>query len=166
MKVISAIYMPRRNFWCMTRGGCQQKNFNSRREMEDSQEARTWWKQWIWVEKLIFPVSVTQKEQLSGVFIFDFEKSAFLAHPILVNYKDRLVFETEKKRGMGIWSFLDIRLHNSGTWCPILVKFCMWSAFLSLKQGPLKLRSSDLCRGQSSKQTLLAKLASNIERAV
>ena len=49
--------------------------------MEDSQEARTWWKQWIWVEKLIFPVSVTQKEQLSGVFIFDFEKSAFLAHP-------------------------------------------------------------------------------------
>ena len=33
------------------------------------------------MEKLIFPVSVTQKEQLSGVFIFDFEKSAFLAHP-------------------------------------------------------------------------------------
>ena len=33
------------------------------------------------MEKLIFPVSVTQKEQLSGVFIFDFKKSAFLAHP-------------------------------------------------------------------------------------
>ena len=49
--------------------------------MEDSQEARTWWKQWIWVEKLIFPVSVTQKEQLSGVFISDFEKSAFMRHP-------------------------------------------------------------------------------------
>ena len=51
--------------------------------MEDSQEARTWWKQWIWVEKLIFPVSVTQKEQLSGVFISDFEKSAFMRHPNL-----------------------------------------------------------------------------------
>ena len=64
------------------KGGFDNKKiFNSRREMEDSQEARTWWKQWIRVEKLIFPVSVTQKEQLSGVFIFDFEKSAFLAHP-------------------------------------------------------------------------------------
>ena len=42
------------------------------------------WKQWIWVEKLIFPVSVTQKEQLSGVFIFDFEKSAFMRHPTQV----------------------------------------------------------------------------------
>ena len=31
--------------------------------------------------KLIFPVSVIQKEQLSGVFISDFEKSAFLRHP-------------------------------------------------------------------------------------
>ena len=28
MKFISAIYMPRRNFWCMTRGGCQQKIFH------------------------------------------------------------------------------------------------------------------------------------------
>ena len=34
------------------------------------------------MEKLIFPVSVTQKEQLSGVFISDFEKSAFMRHPI------------------------------------------------------------------------------------
>ena len=34
------------------------------------------------MEKLIFPVSVTKKEQLSGVFIFDFEKSALLAHPL------------------------------------------------------------------------------------
>ena len=49
--------------------------------MEDSQEARTWWKQWIGVEKLIFPVLVTQKEQLSGVLISDFEKSAFMRHP-------------------------------------------------------------------------------------
>ena len=49
--------------------------------MEDSQEARTWWKQWIWVEKLIFPVSVTQKEQLSGVFIFEFNFDANLRHP-------------------------------------------------------------------------------------
>ena len=81
MKFISAIYMSRRNFWCMTRGVVNKNFFISRREMEDSQEARTWWKQWIWVEKLIFPVSVTQKEQLSGVFIFDFKKSAFLAHP-------------------------------------------------------------------------------------
>ena len=62
--------------------------------MEDSQEARTWWKQWIWVEKLIFPVSVTQKEQLSGVFIFDFEKSAFLAHPIYLY----LVLRTIEKK--------------------------------------------------------------------
>ena len=28
MKFISAIYMSRRNFWCMTRGGCQQKIFH------------------------------------------------------------------------------------------------------------------------------------------
>ena len=27
MKFISAIYMPKRNFWCMTRGVWQQKNF-------------------------------------------------------------------------------------------------------------------------------------------
>ena len=81
MKFISAIHMLRRNFWCMTRGVCDQKKFNSRREMEDSQEARTWWKQWIWVEKLIFPVSVTQKEQLSGVFIFEFNFDANLAPP-------------------------------------------------------------------------------------
>ena len=39
------------------------------------------WKQWIWVEKLIFPVSVTQKEQLSGVFIFEFNFDANLALP-------------------------------------------------------------------------------------
>ena len=34
------------------------------------------------MEKLIFPVSVTQKEQLSGVFIFEFNFDANLAPPI------------------------------------------------------------------------------------
>ena len=68
------------------KGGCQQKIFNSRRKMEDSQEARTWWKQWIWVEKLIFPVSVTQKEQLLGVFIFEFNFDANLAPHITLYY--------------------------------------------------------------------------------
>ena len=33
------------------------------------------------MEKLIFPVSVTQKEQLSGVFIFEFNFDANLRHP-------------------------------------------------------------------------------------
>ena len=33
------------------------------------------------MEKLIFPVSVTQKEQLSGVFLFEFNFDANLRHP-------------------------------------------------------------------------------------
>ena len=62
-------------------GVVNKKNFISRREMEDSQEARTWWKQWIWVEKFIFPVSVTQREQLSGVLKFEFNFHAHLRLP-------------------------------------------------------------------------------------
>ena len=34
------------------------------------------------MEKLIFSVSVTQKEQLSGVFIFEFNFDTNLRHPI------------------------------------------------------------------------------------
>ena len=45
---------------------------------------------------------------------------------------------------MCIWSFLDKQGHYSGTWCPIMVKVCMCSAFLSMNQAPQKLRPSDL----------------------
>ena len=48
------------------------------------------------MEKLIFPVSVTQKEQLSGVFIFDFEKSAFLAHPSMGRCGTRMEQEWDR----------------------------------------------------------------------
>ena len=44
-------------------------------------------KHWIWVEKLIFAVSVTQKEQLSGVFIFQFNFDALLRPPNVSNLK-------------------------------------------------------------------------------
>ena len=37
------------------------------------------------MEKLIFPVSVTQKEQLSEVFIFEFDFDANLRHPTAVH---------------------------------------------------------------------------------
>ena len=87
--------------------------------MEDSQEARTWWKQWIWVEKLIFPVSVTQKEQLSGVFIFDFEKSAFLAHPskiyciliLKVKMKDKTSFPVSQNEYLNAYIFRILKIH-------------------------------------------------------
>ena len=48
------------------------------------------------MEKLIYPVSVTQKEQLSGVFIFDFEKSAFLAHPSMGRCGTRMEQEWDR----------------------------------------------------------------------
>ena len=34
------------------------------------------------------------------------------------------------KRGMQMWGFLYPRAHNSVTWCPILMKFCMQGSFL------------------------------------
>ena len=47
------------------------------------------------MEKLIFPVSVTQKEQLSGVFISDIEKSAFMRHPNKVVTEMNVQFKFE-----------------------------------------------------------------------
>ena len=75
-------------------------------------------------------------------------------------------FFVSMKRGTGIWSFLDNWGHYSGTWRPIMTKFCINRAFMSKIQNPQKLRPSDLYRGRSSKQALLAKLAWNINRPV
>ena len=104
-------------------------------------------------------------DQLTSICLICFQTTCLprpeLPHRIV--WVCTLHWNKETKRGTCIWSFLDIQLHNSGTWCPILVKFCMWSAFLSLKQNPQKLRSSDLHRGQSSKQAFFKNLASNID---
>ena len=59
-------------------------------------------------------------------------------------------------RGTGIWSFLENQGHYSGTWHPIMAKFCMMGALLSKIQNTQKLRPSDLHRGQSNKQAFLA----------
>ena len=56
--------------------------------------------------------------------------------------------------------------HNSGTWCPIMVKFCMGSTFVSLYQVPRLLRPSDLHGGQSSKWPFWAKIAPKPKRPI
>ena len=76
--------------------------------MEDTQEARTWWKQWIWVEKLIFPVSVTQKEQLLGVLIFEFNFDANLRLPSIA------IIESAPCPDLEFWDWAGIEM--SWTW--------------------------------------------------
>ena len=57
------------------------------------------------MEKLIFPVSVTQKEQLSGVFIFKFNFDANLAlpsHPCTGNLNQKM--KVDKNTILGFFS--------------------------------------------------------------
>ena len=75
-------------------------------------------------------------------------------------------FFVSMKRGTGIWSFLDNRGHYSGTWRPIMAKFCMMGAFLSKIQNPQKLRPSNLYRGQSSRDVFLAYLQPHINVSI
>ena len=57
--------------------GCQQKNFQIQKGDGGQSGSQDFMKTVDLSWKLIFTVSVTQKEKLSGVFISDFEKSAF-----------------------------------------------------------------------------------------
>ena len=68
----------------------------------------------------------------------------------------------KNKRGTDIWSFLDKWNHYSGPLCPMIVKFWLGGAFLTIFQDPPTFLPSKLYRGQSSKKTFLANLQLHI----
>ena len=78
MKFISVIYIQKRNFWCMTRGGNQQKIFHLQKVDGEQSGSQKWRKTSKCLEKNIYTLIIPIKEQLWRVFKLNFDILSFL----------------------------------------------------------------------------------------